>query len=47
MNTFLYNNPTKIIFGRGQVEKIKDEIPAYGRRILLQYGGGSWWRKCN
>lgn len=41
MNTFLYNNPTKIIFGRGQVEKIKDEIPAYGRRILLLYGGGS------
>ncbi|AJY75937.1 iron-containing alcohol dehydrogenase [Paenibacillus beijingensis] len=41
MNTFQFINPAKILFGRGQVAKIKDEIPEYGRRILLLYGGGS------
>lgn len=41
MNTFKFSNPTKILFGRGQVEEIKNEIPSYGRRVLLLYGGGS------
>ncbi|QWU13604.1 hypothetical protein SAMN04487895_103281 [Paenibacillus sophorae] len=41
MNPFEFNNPTKILFGRGQVEEIKNEIPSYGRRVLLLYGGGS------
>ncbi|WP_226003428.1 iron-containing alcohol dehydrogenase [Paenibacillus sp. BJ-4] len=41
MNPFQFNNPTKILFGRGQVEEIKNEIPTYGRRVLLLYGGGS------
>ncbi|NGM83765.1 iron-containing alcohol dehydrogenase [Paenibacillus sp. 7124] len=41
MNPFKFSNPTKILFGRGQVEEIKNEIPSYGRRVLLLYGGGS------
>ncbi|AKG34635.1 iron-containing alcohol dehydrogenase [Paenibacillus durus] len=41
MNPFKFNNPTKILFGRGQVEEIKNEIPSFGRRVLLLYGGGS------
>lgn len=41
MNNFEFHNPTKIIFGQGQVSSLKKEIPAYGKRVLLVYGGGS------
>ncbi|WP_110928661.1 iron-containing alcohol dehydrogenase [Bacillus massiliglaciei] len=41
MENFIYRNPTKLIFGKGQIEQLKEEIPAYGKRILLVYGGGS------
>lgn len=40
MNNFSYRNTTQIHFGRGQIEKIRDEIPA-NARVLLTYGGGS------
>ena len=40
MNNFVYENPTKIIFGQGQISKISREIPA-GSRVLITYGGGS------
>ncbi|MEN0650339.1 iron-containing alcohol dehydrogenase [Caldifermentibacillus hisashii] len=38
---FTYYNPTKLIFGRGTVEKLRDEVPKYGKKVLLVYGGGS------
>lgn len=41
MNNFTYYNPTKLIFGKGQVEQLKIEVPQYGKRVLLVYGGGS------
>lgn len=41
MDNFTYMNPTKLIFGKGQVEQLKVEIPVYGKKILLVYGGGS------
>ncbi|MGM9955378.1 MAG: iron-containing alcohol dehydrogenase [Peribacillus sp.] len=41
MENYTYKNPTKIIFGRNQLKSIKEEIPAYGKRVLLVYGGGS------
>ncbi|WP_088069634.1 iron-containing alcohol dehydrogenase [Gottfriedia luciferensis] len=41
MENFQYHNPTKLIFGRGQLEALKTEIPQYGKRVLLVYGGGS------
>ncbi|RYL94657.1 iron-containing alcohol dehydrogenase [Sporolactobacillus sp. THM19-2] len=41
MDPFIFHNPTKLIFGKGQLEKLKTEIPKYGRRVLLVYGGGS------
>lgn len=41
MENFTYKNPTKIIFGKDQLESIKTEIPAYGNKVLLVYGGGS------
>lgn len=39
LNFELYN-PTKLIFGKGQIEKLESLIPA-GAKILLAYGGGS------
>ncbi len=41
MDNFTYNNPVKLIFGKGQVENLKNEVPRYGKKILLVYGGGS------
>ncbi|EDM36907.1 iron-containing alcohol dehydrogenase [Pedobacter sp. BAL39] len=40
MLNFEYMNPTKIIFGKGQIEKISKEIPK-DAKVLLLYGGGS------
>lgn len=39
LNFELYN-PTKIIFGTDQIEKLRNEIPE-NNRILMVYGGGS------
>ena len=39
LNFELYN-PTKIIFGKGQIEKLHSLVPR-GAKILLAYGGGS------
>jgi NADP-dependent alcohol dehydrogenase len=40
MNNFEYKNPTKILFGENQIEKISNEIPQ-GSKVLMLYGGGS------
>lgn len=41
MQNFTYWNPTKLIFGKDQIEQLKTEIPQYGNKVLLVYGGGS------
>ncbi|MBM7586274.1 alcohol dehydrogenase YqhD (iron-dependent ADH family) [Bacillus pakistanensis] len=41
MNSFTFYNPTKLIFGKDQLEQLTDLIPEYGSRVLLVYGGGS------
>ncbi|MDQ0229806.1 iron-containing alcohol dehydrogenase [Metabacillus malikii] len=41
MENFTYYNPTKLIFGKGQVEQLAKEISPYGKKVLLVYGGGS------
>ncbi len=41
MNNFSYYNPTKLIFGKDQISQLKNEVPRYGTKILLVYGGGS------
>lgn len=41
MNNFTYQNPTKLIFGKGQIEQLSKEVPQYGTKVLLVYGGGS------
>jgi alcohol dehydrogenase len=41
MENFVFANPTKLIFGKGQLEQLKKEVPKYGKKVLLVYGGGS------
>ncbi|ARI78085.1 iron-containing alcohol dehydrogenase [Halobacillus mangrovi] len=40
MNNFLQYNPTKLYFGRGQIEQISNELKK-GLKVLIIYGGGS------
>lgn len=40
MFDFTFHNPTKVLFGKNAIERIREEIPA-GARILMTYGGGS------
>jgi NADP-dependent alcohol dehydrogenase len=40
MLNFDLQNPVKILFGKGQIAKLKSQIPA-GANILVLYGGGS------
>lgn len=41
MNDFIYQNPTKIYFGKDQLKNLGNEIKNYGNRVLITYGGGS------
>jgi NADP-dependent alcohol dehydrogenase len=40
MTDFEFYNPVKIFFGKNQVDRIAEQIPA-GDKVLLVYGGGS------
>lgn len=40
MNNFEFQNPVKLIFGKGEIARLRDEI-AKGTRIMITYGGGS------
>jgi len=40
MNNFTFQNPTKLIFGKGTIAKLAQEIPA-DKKIMLTFGGGS------
>lgn len=40
MYNFEFQNPVKIIFGKGEISKVGNNIPK-GSKILLTYGGGS------
>jgi NADP-dependent alcohol dehydrogenase len=40
MDNFTFHNPTRLHFGRGQIEQISAEIPAEAK-VLLLAGGGS------
>ncbi|MGG1219944.1 iron-containing alcohol dehydrogenase [Priestia endophytica] len=41
MENFTYHNPTKLIFGKNQLNVLPEELKNYGKNILLVYGGGS------
>lgn len=38
---FIFNNPVKVYFGKGQCENLGKELAQYGKKVLLVYGGGS------
>ena len=40
MNTFDFVNPTRIIFGKGQIAKLAQYVPK-DKKVLITYGGGS------
>ena len=40
MNNFTFQNPVKLIFGKGTISKLANEIPA-DKRIMITFGGGS------
>lgn len=41
LGEFVYHNPTKLYFGKNALEGLKEELPRYGKNVLLVYGGGS------
>jgi len=42
VENFVFHNPTKLIFGKGTISKIGEEIKSFGiKKVLMLYGGGS------
>ena len=42
MNNFIYENKTKVYFGKGSVkENLGNLLDGYGKTVMLAYGGGS------
>lgn len=41
MNSFIYDIPVKVYFGKDQLENLGKELEQYGKKVLLVYGGGS------
>lgn len=41
MNDFVFQNTTKIYFGKNQLHHLSEEINQFGSKVLLVYGGGS------
>lgn len=41
MQNFYYNIPTKIYFGKGQIEYLGEKLKEITDKVLLAYGGGS------
>lgn len=40
MNNFIFQNPTKLIFGKNTIKQLSKEIPQ-DKKILITFGGGS------
>ena len=42
MENFIFEYPTKVIFGKGAVNNnLEVELNKYGKNVMLAYGGGS------
>ena len=41
LGNFTYCNPTKLYFGTDAMKGLDEELPKYGKNVLLVYGGGS------
>lgn len=40
MDNFIFQNPVKLIMGRGMIGRLSEEIPA-DKRVMITFGGGS------
>lgn len=41
MNNFVFQNTTKVYFGKDQLTHLGEEAAKFGKKVLLVYGGGS------
>lgn len=41
MNAFSFYNPVKLYFGENTLDYLRKELPNYGNKVLVVYGGGS------
>ena len=41
LGNFSYCNPTRLYFGKDAMRGLEEELPKYGKNVLLVYGGGS------
>lgn len=41
MNSFIYDIPTKVYFGKNQLCHLREELVNSGKKFLMTYGGGS------
>ena len=41
MLNYVHNIPTKVYFGKDQIDRLPKLLAPYGKRVLLTYGGGS------
>ena len=41
LGNFVFSNPTKLYFGEDSLNYLNEELPKYGKNVLLVYGGGS------
>ena len=41
LGNFVYKNATKLYFGKDSLKYLNDELPKYGKNVMLIYGGGS------
>ena len=43
MNSFIYDIPTKVYFGAGELAHLGEELANYGKNVLVCYGGVRGW----
>ncbi|MDY3867785.1 MAG: iron-containing alcohol dehydrogenase [Pyramidobacter sp.] len=41
LQNFIYDIPTKVLFGPNQLSRLAPELSVYGKKVLLVYGGSS------
>jgi len=41
LGNFTYHNPTRLHFGENALDRLADELAAFGSTVMLSYGGGS------
>lgn len=41
LGNFMYSNPTRLYFGKDSLDSLHEELPKYGKTVMLVYGGGS------